>query len=88
MCSVKFIITGTVQGVGFRYHTKITAQALGLAGFAKNLPDRSVEVIVTGKPEKIAELECWLQKGPAMAKVSSVTREKVDYLVGDDFEIY
>ncbi|MCF6440839.1 acylphosphatase [Pseudoalteromonas luteoviolacea] len=88
MYCVKFIVTGTVQGVGFRYHTKITAHALGLAGFAKNLPDRSVEVVVTGNPDKIAELELWLQKGPVMAKVSSVTREQVDYLLCDGFEIY
>ncbi|KZN45275.1 acylphosphatase [Pseudoalteromonas luteoviolacea] len=88
MYCFKFIVTGTVQGVGFRYHTKITAHTLGLAGYAKNLPDRSVEVVAAGNPDKIAQLELWLQKGPVMAKVSSVTREKVDYLVGDDFEIY
>lgn len=87
MHSSKFIITGVVQGVGFRYHTKIKAGSLGLTGFAKNLPDRSVEVVVTGQEEDIIALEAWLKKGPVMAKVASISKESIDEVMSDGFEI-
>ncbi|KZN66606.1 hypothetical protein N473_09440 [Pseudoalteromonas luteoviolacea CPMOR-1] len=87
MHSSKFIITGVVQGVGFRYHTKIKACSLGLTGFAKNLPDRSVEVVVTGQEEDIIALEAWLKKGPVMAKVASISKESIDEVMSEGFEI-
>ncbi|MBQ4812875.1 acylphosphatase [Pseudoalteromonas luteoviolacea] len=88
MKSSKFIVTGVVQGVGFRYHTKQRAVRLGLFGFAKNLPDRSVEVVVFGEQCKIDELANWLQQGPTLASVDSVREEDTVQEIYTSFEIY
>ncbi|MFA6451124.1 MAG: acylphosphatase [bacterium] len=62
-------ITGIVQGVGFRYFTQRRAIALGLNGYAKNLPDGGVEVVAEGPREKLEELLIDLHQGPPMASV-------------------
>ncbi len=43
-------VYGVVQGVGFRYSTQRQAEALGVAGYARNLDDGSVQVVACGKP--------------------------------------
>ena len=70
--SRNFIVTGRVQGVGFRYETKRVAEQLRLSGWVKNLPDGAVEVVATGDPQKLAEFETWLGVGPAHARVAEV----------------
>ena len=50
---------GSVQGVGFRYTAQRSAEALGLAGWAKNLPDGRVEVVLEGSE---ADIKKFLQK--------------------------
>ncbi|WP_221887247.1 acylphosphatase [Pseudoalteromonas luteoviolacea] len=86
-CS-KFTITGVVQGVGFRYHTKQIATKLGLCGYAKNLPDRSVEVVVHGFDGSVLEMASWLKRGPAMAKVENVVEKVIDQKSYTGFEIF
>jgi acylphosphatase len=71
----KLIVTGMVQGVGFRYHTCHEGLKLGLTGYAKNLYDGSVEVVACGDELKVEALCDWLLKGPRTASVDSVTRE-------------
>ncbi len=68
----RFLIGGRVQRVGFRAATRRRALALGLAGYARNLPDGRVEVVACGDPQAITELLGWLQRGPALARVDSV----------------
>ncbi|WP_053035756.1 acylphosphatase, partial [Vibrio cholerae] len=58
-CS-KFIVSGHVQGVGFRYHTSHQGLKLGLTGYAKNLNNGDVEVVACGTPERLEELYLWL----------------------------
>ncbi|HBK7244193.1 TPA: acylphosphatase [Vibrio cholerae] len=72
-CS-KFIVSGHVQGVGFRYHTSHQGLKLGLTGYAKNLNNGDVEVVACGTPERLEELYLWLQKGPKTASVRQVLR--------------
>lgn len=50
----KFTVSGIVQGVGFRYHTSHYGMKLGLTGYAKNLNNGDVEVVVCGNEEQIA----------------------------------
>ena len=45
----KFTVSGLVQGVGFRYHTSYQGMRLGLTGYAKNLNNGDVEVVVCGE---------------------------------------
>ena len=66
------IVTGTVQGVGFRFSTEGEADRIGLDGFVRNRPDGSVEVEAEGTPERVAELLAWLGTGPTGARVDGV----------------
>lgn len=70
--SRNFIVSGRVQGVGFRYATKRMAEQLELSGWVKNLPGGAVEVAATGDPRKLAAFEAWLRAGPAHARVAGV----------------
>ncbi|MBI5156099.1 acylphosphatase [Candidatus Peregrinibacteria bacterium] len=72
MSAVRFIITGTVQGVFFRAEMKKLADQLGLTGWVKNCDDGSVEVHAEGPAEKLKELEIWCRKGPPAAVVENV----------------
>ena len=68
----KAIVRGRVQGVYFRGHTVDEARALGLAGYAKNLPDGSVEVVARGDEAALRSLIQYLHVGPTIARVSGV----------------
>lgn len=65
-------ITGIVQGVNFRFTAREKAKTLGLAGFAKNLPDGSVEILVQGDEAAINSFISWCHHGPPAAKVEKV----------------
>ncbi len=69
----KFQVKGRVQGVWFRESTRQQAELLGLCGHAINCPDGSVEVLACGEAEAINELAQWLQQGPPMAEVKTVS---------------
>ncbi len=78
MQTYKLRVKGRVQGVFYRYWVKRNASSMGVAGYAKNLPDGDVEVLLQGGEEEVKELIrlCW--KGPPLARVDSVTVFKVD----------
>ena len=72
----RFLVAGVVQGVGFRWFVARHARALGLTGYARNLPDGRVEVVAAGPEEAaLARLEERLRAGPAHARVEAVERE-------------
>ena len=71
----RFLVSGVVQGVGFRWYVARHARALGLAGFARNLPDGRVEVMAAGTDGTLDRLEQLLRAGPAHAEVERVERE-------------
>lgn len=74
----RFIVAGLVQGVGFRWFVARHARGLGLAGFARNLADGRVEVVVSGGDDAaMGRLEELLRAGPAHARVETVEREDV-----------
>jgi len=75
MSAARFLVHGKVQGVWFRAATREQAQALQLAGQARNLADGSVEVLAYGPLEAIEKLEAWLAVGPPLAKVTEVVRQ-------------
>jgi len=77
MPSYRYVVQGRVQGVGYRYFVMQQAHALEVAGFARNLPDGSVEVVAEGVEDRLAALEERLREGPAFAAVSKVEREAV-----------
>jgi acylphosphatase len=73
METVRFNITGRVQGVGYRLWATRTAAQLGLRGWVRNRSDASVEALVTGRSEDVSAMAeaCW--KGPPGAHVTGVT---------------
>ena len=66
------IVTGRVQGVGFRYFVARAARGLGLSGYVRNLPDGTVEVAVAGDCAALESLAGLLEEGPPGAVVKSV----------------
>jgi acylphosphatase len=66
------VVNGRVQGVYFRAETQDQAVALGLTGWVKNRPDRSVEAVAEGSLEKIEKLIDWCRQGSPRAEVSDV----------------
>lgn len=83
----KFVVSGRVQGVGFRYHTSHQGLKLNLVGYAKNLYNGDVEVIACGEPEKIEEFAAWLRTGPRSARVDELIREEISSRDFKGFEI-
>jgi len=69
---VHIIVHGVVQGVFFRSTTAEKGLSLGLTGWAKNLPDGTVEIISEGEKEKLERLVEWSKKGPPSAVVTSI----------------
>jgi len=68
----KIRVYGVVQGVGYRYFVYRTATALGLAGYVKNLPDGSVEVVAQGEKGLVNALIDDLKIGPRHAHVERI----------------
>ena len=66
------IVSGHVQGVSFRYYTAETARRLGLTGWVRNCPDRTVEVHAEGTREQLNLLVAFLRQGPPAARVTGV----------------
>lgn len=69
------LVAGRVQGVFFRAATREQALRYGLTGYARNLPDGRVEVMVCGEPDQVGQLREWLRNGPPMADVTGVACE-------------
>ena len=79
------IVHGRVQGVYFRAFTERQAQALGLTGYARNLPNgRSVEVLAEGERNRLEELVNRLKVGPPGAWVEEVEIKWGEYSNGFD----
>jgi len=73
--SRRYFVSGTVQGVGFRYYTQKAARKLRLGGYVKNLADGRVEVFATGTTVQLEELRAALQHGPLFSNVTNVQVE-------------
>lgn len=72
MTAIRYVVTGRVQGVGFRWFVRSAASRLGLRGYVRNLPDGSVEVVAAGAATVLAQLEERLRQGPSGARVAAV----------------
>ncbi len=73
--SRRLIITGLVQGVGFRYSMAREAAHLGVAGWVRNRHDGSVEANICGNAEGVAAMIAWARQGPPGASVDHVAVE-------------
>jgi acylphosphatase len=75
---MRTIVRGRVQGVGYRAFVLREARRLGLAGYARNLPDGSVEVVAAGDALQLDVLAEQLRAGPPLARVDDIERTDVD----------
>lgn len=73
--SRKYLVSGRVQGVGYRVFAQRTARELGVRGWARNLDDGRVEVLGIGYSHQLDDLEGELRMGPPAAEVRHVTVE-------------
>jgi len=80
-------ITGSVQGVFFRVHTKEKAEELGITGWVKNAPDGFVEIHAEGTAKALKELEAWCQHGPSTSRVDCVESKNAKDQECDSFNI-
>lgn len=71
------IVEGWVQGVAFRDYTQRQAFILGLTGWVRNLTNGSVEVMLSGQSDKVAEMLQWLRQGSPRAQVDKLHIEEV-----------
>ena len=69
----RFLVTGRVQGVGFRWFVLRLAQHEALGGFVRNLPDGRVEVVASGDQAALERLLAALREGPPHAQVAGVS---------------
>lgn len=80
MHSVKGLVSGRVQGVGFRYFVQRHAEQENLCGYARNLHDGRVEFLLQGDAEAVVRVVRQIHQGPAHALVSKVVLEDVQDL--------
>lgn len=71
----RFLVSGRVQGVGFRYFVQDRAAAEGVHGHVQNLPDGRVEVVIEGDDESVERMERAIRRGPIGARVDDVQVE-------------
>lgn len=72
-------ISGRVQGVYFRASAQQQAIDYSLSGYARNLADGDVEVMLCGEQESIEKMLAWLAEGPEQAEVSNIQHQQVPW---------
>jgi len=73
-----FLVRGRVQGVGFRWFVEREAHILKVAGWVRNNPDGTVEVLAIGTPQQLTALRSRLQEGPRAARVDAVDESEAE----------
>lgn len=72
MIARRFLISGMVQGVGYRYFALRAAHRHDVVGTVRNLPDGRVEVIAEAEPTAMAAFKAELERGPSNARVRQI----------------
>ena len=85
--AVRLIVSGHVQGVGFRWSTRAEAERVGARGWVRNRPDGTVEVHLEGGDEAVDHMRRWASEGPSGARVERVEEQHADVQGLATFEI-
>ena len=75
MPAFRYVARGRVQGVGYRYFVLRQADLIGVSGFARNLPDGSVEVVAEGGEDALGRFEAAVRAGPSFAEGTALERD-------------
>lgn len=84
---IRCYVEGRVQGVFYRAAARKKALELGLTGWAKNLSDGRVQILVCGDFEKVEEFRNWLWDGSERSEVTDVVVDEVTWEEYEDFEV-
>ena len=87
MVTRHYLVSGVVQGVGFRYVARDEAVRLNVTGWIRNLQDGRVEAVACGDVEALVVFENWLRHGPDAARVDEVTVTSIEDESFAQFEI-
>jgi acylphosphatase len=68
----RLLISGRVQGVGYRESMRYEAERLGVTGWVRNRRDGGVEAVVDGQAEALEAIIAWARRGPRSAQVTAV----------------
>ncbi len=74
----KFLVSGRVQGVNYRWFAQRAAEELGLLGYVRNLPDGRVEALAEGPPPLVESLRRELERGPRLSVVIGIEEQEVE----------
>ena len=85
--AVELLVSGRVQGVGFRYCTAERAESLGVTGWVRNEPDGSVALHAEGPAGAVDALVAWCHDGPPLARVSNVAVRDSAVTGASSFEV-
>jgi acylphosphatase len=76
---VRVLVSGRVQGVGFRWAVEDEALTEGVTGWTRNLPDGRVEAVFEGDEEQVRQVVGFCRRGPATARVEDVQVVREEY---------
>lgn len=85
----RLLVSGRVQGVGFRHYTRVQASELGIAGTVRNLDDGRVEIHAVGDPATLDRFEERVRQGPRGGRVDHLEHETLEAQTAtwDDFRV-
>ena len=78
MIARRLVVSGRVQGVGYRAAMIEACRALGVSGWVRNRRDGTVEAVVQGDDERVERLLAWCKRGPPGARVTAIATTPVD----------
>jgi acylphosphatase len=87
MRRVHVIVTGDVQGVGYRYTMRMIANDAGVCGWVRNRRDGSVEAEVEGTDDEVDEVLAWMTEGPPGSRPSTAKVDEIPLAGGHGFEV-
>jgi len=87
MRRVHVIVTGDVQGVGYRYTMRMVADEAGVSGWVRNRRDGSVEAEVEGTDEQVDEVLAWMAEGPPGSRPSTAAVDDIPRAGGQGFKV-
>ena len=85
MTARRAVVSGRVQGVGYRFFAERAARELGVRGWVRNLPDGSVETVAEGEEDAVSRYLARLETGPRASRVDAVA---VDELAPQGFPAF
>ena len=83
----RILVSGRVQGVAFRWHSRDMAAGFSIGGWVRNLSDGRVELHLEGARTALARMQTWLEHGPPGAKVIGLEAREVPTEGASSFEI-